>query len=203
MRRALITALLAALLAVPIASGQIAPTPEPVLGERLVLERVSGVVRFRADGEWRELTGSLEAPFPAAVDATRGVVRVTTTTGEAQFSKGQFVARQAKSTGALTDLRLAGGNFGRCTGGEARASARRVSIRKLFGKGKGKFRTTGRFSAATVRGTEWLTDDSCVGTLTAVSSGVVEVRDFITRRTTKVRRGHTYRATRGPGAGLD
>jgi hypothetical protein len=201
MRRAQPLALFAAVVVlVPLAGAQ-AP-PEPTLGKTFVLERSSGTVRVKTDAGWSDVTVATVVPFGATVDTTAGVARITTATGNGLFWKGRFVAKQAARTGALTDLRLSGGDFSKCTAAEARAS-RRVSVRKLFGKGKGRFRTTGRFSAATVRGTEWVVDDSCVGTLTTVESGTVEVRDFITKRTVKVRKGHRYRATRGPGAGLD
>ena len=48
----------------------------------------------------------------------------------------------------------------------------------LWGNGKGKFRTNGKYSSATVRGTIWLTQDRCDGTLTTVKRGTVSVRDF-------------------------
>ena len=57
-----------------------------------------------------------------------------------------------------------------------RSSSR--SVRKLWGKGKGSFRTEGRRSSATVRGTWWLVEDRCDGTFTRVRQGTVDVRDF-------------------------
>ena len=42
---------------------------------------------------------------------------------------------------------------------------------KLWGNGKGKFRTDGKYSSATVRGTIWLVADRCDGTLTQVRRG--------------------------------
>ena len=45
---------------------------------------------------------------------------------------------------------------------------------KLWGSGKGKFRTNGKYSAATVRGTIWLVEDRCEGTLTKVPRGTVQ-----------------------------
>ena len=47
----------------------------------------------------------------------------------------------------------------------ARASAKKPKSRKLWGQGSGNFRTVGQYSAATVRGTRWLVQDSCAGTL--------------------------------------
>ena len=62
----------------------------------------------------------------------------------------------------------------------------------------GRFRTRGRYSAGTVRGTVWDTSDRCDGTLTVVRRGSVRVQDFSKRRTITVRAGQSYlaRATR-------
>jgi hypothetical protein len=65
---------------------------------------------------------------------------------------------------------------------------------KLWGSGKGKFRTNGKYSAATVRGTIWLVEDRCEGTLTKVRRGTVRVRDFRRKKTVTVKAGHTYLA---------
>jgi hypothetical protein len=64
----------------------------------------------------------------------------------------------------------------------------------LWGNGKGKFRTDGKYSSATVRGTIWLTQDRCDGTLTTVKRGIVSVRDFKRRKTVSVKAGHSYLA---------
>ena len=65
---------------------------------------------------------------------------------------------------------------------------------KLWGSGKGKFRTNGKYSAATVRGTIWLVQDQCNGTLTKVTRGTVQVRDFKRKKTITVKAGHSYLA---------
>jgi hypothetical protein len=62
----------------------------------------------------------------------------------------------------------------------------------------GRYRTRGRYSAATVRGTIWDTVDRCDGTLTKVTRGTVVVRDFRKRRNIVVRAGKSYLA-RAPG----
>jgi len=48
-----------------------------------------------------------------------------------------------------------------------------------------------------VRGTIWLTRDTCDGTLTIVKRGVVAVRDQVRKKTVTVKAGQTYFA-RGP-----
>ncbi len=58
----------------------------------------------------------------------------------------------------------------------------------------GQFSTRGRYSAATVRGTDWGVKDRCDGTLTLVHRGTVDVLDFATRKTIVVRAGHSFLA---------
>jgi hypothetical protein len=70
-------------------------------------------------------------------------------------------------------------------------------VRRLRGSANGRFRTRGRYSAATVRGTIWDTADRCDGTLTRVQRGVVDVRDFRARRNVTVRAGRSYLARAG------
>jgi hypothetical protein len=76
----------------------------------------------------------------------------------------------------------------------ARAAASKPKTRRLWGDGKGSFRTKGQYSAATVRGTKWLVQDSCAGTLTRVVTGSVSVRDNVRRKTVVVRAGKRYLA---------
>ena len=75
----------------------------------------------------------------------------------------------------------------------AAALSRRI-LGLLRGNAKGHFRTVGRFSAATVLGTNWGVRDRCDGTLTVVRTGVVVVTDFILHTNVTVRAGQTYLA---------
>jgi ferric-dicitrate binding protein FerR (iron transport regulator) len=85
----------------------------------------------------------------------------------------------------------------KCKQGEASAAARRKK-RRLWGDGSGRFRTKGSYSSATVRGTKWLTQDSCAGTLTRVRRGKVAVRDFVKRKTVNLKKGQQYVARPNP-----
>ena len=74
-------------------------------------------------------------------------------------------------------------------------------VRRLWGSDSGgRFRTHGRHSHATVRGTRWLTEDRCDGTLTRVTEGAVVVRDLARRRRVLVRAGHSYLARKRAAA---
>ena len=65
-------------------------------------------------------------------------------------------------------------------------------LQTLRASAHGSFRTKGRYSAATVRGTVWDTIDRCDGTLTIVYSGMVLVTDSVTHQTIAVHAGHSY-----------
>jgi hypothetical protein len=76
----------------------------------------------------------------------------------------------------------------------SRASRRR---RSLWGRDSGgRWRTHGQNSVATVRGTRWLTQDRCGGTLTRVTQGAVVVRSRHSDRRVLVKAGDSYLARR-------
>jgi hypothetical protein len=117
----------------------------------------------------------------------------------------QVLQSRKRSAKGLTEVRLKGASFRRCGAGssaspaQAQASRRsRRRIRRLRGNGSGRFRTRGRYSSATVRGTDWTVTDRCDGTLTTVKRGRVSVRDFRRRKTITVRAGKRYLA-KAPG----
>jgi hypothetical protein len=137
------------------------------------------------------------------VNTLGGTVRMTATLGggqknSADFYQGLFTIFQKRARKAVTTLRLDGGNFRLCGRGAATAltidAKSKKPVRRLWGSGKGRFATRGRYSSATLRGTKWLTQDQCNGTLTRVLQGVVQVRDFRLRKTVNVRAGRSYLA---------
>ena len=145
-----------------------------------------------------------QIPVGSTVDATNGTVRLTSAKDAkggkqvGHFSEGVFKIEQKKKE-ALTTLSLTGGGLKSCgkklpPGGSAKVTAARRKKRKLFSSVKGRFRTRGRNSTATVRGTEWRMTDTCAGTLTEVKKGSVLVRDLTKRKTIVVKKGHSYLA---------
>jgi uncharacterized repeat protein (TIGR01451 family) len=178
----------------------VAPPP-PVPGRAANIAPVSGVVLYRPRGGTRflPLTQETQLPFGSQIDTRRGRVRLQSARGggavdTADFYAGLFAIFQARVQGAVTELRLAGGTFAVCPPGLRRPAAAGSPIRRLWGDGKGRFRTRGRFGAATVRGTRWLTLDRCDGTLVRVVSGRVLVRDFVLNRSVPLRAGRSYLA---------
>jgi hypothetical protein len=178
----------------------------PTAGKTVVVARVSGVVRVHLPGAagFSALHGARVVPLKTTVDALRGVVRLTSADGSGSFYQGMFqvfepnVAPVGAGKGRLTDLHLVGGSFKGCkrklAGAGAGAGADAKPIRRLWGNAKGRFRTQGRFAAATVRGTRWLTADFCTGSEVTVRAGVVAVRDLVHGKTVNVPAGKKYDA---------
>jgi virginiamycin B lyase len=182
--------------------------PPPVVGKSAVASVVSGTVLIRVPGSDRYVafTGDRNIPVGSVIDATHGRVHLVFATDanggtrEGDFYGGAFVIHQAQANNAVSELQLARGSFGQCKASASKRRSRGVfaarkrkrKVRHLWGDAHGRFRTRGSHSAATVRGTKWLVEDRCDGTLTKVARGVVAVRDFTRRKTVTVRAGHSY-----------
>jgi hypothetical protein len=181
-----------------------APAPPPELGKTVALAAVSGKVTVRAPGGATvDLTSATALPTGTRIDTRQGEVALTSaldaagTTQTGRFSGGVFEVRQSKSGKGLTQIVMAGGNWDSCRTSPyvKRAAARtkaRKPIRKLWGSDDhGRFQTHGGGSVATVRGTRWLTTDTCDGTRTTVLEGAVSVKSRRTGKTHMVTAGHT------------
>lgn len=184
-----------------------APLPPPVLGATVNLEFGHGTVTVRLPGgRGRTLTGSRQVPVGTRVDATGGLVRLTGTTDSAgtsataKFFDGAFEVHQDAGSGSATpvDLKLRVTKAPTCGTAKSlqarKRGKRRAKGRGLWGRGKGRFRTRGRHSAATVRGTWWYVGETCKGTFTRVRAGAVDVRDLPRRRTIRLGSGDSYTA---------
>jgi hypothetical protein len=185
------------------------PTPVRGVTARAVPEQGTVLVKIGKKG-FVPLTSLGQAiPVGAILDTRHGTVALTTAKGAkgtkgtqiGHFSGGQFRFAQAKKS-PLTTLSMTGAGLNACSrlprGGSPRVTAaKRKRRRSLFSNVHGQFRTRGRNSDATARGTSWQMTDTCSGTRTTVRSGVVLVRDFTLRKTKRVRAGHSYFARAG------
>jgi hypothetical protein len=176
--------------------------PPPVAGQTVNAALRSGKVRYRLPGAsaFLALTAPLQLPMGTTFDTTAGRVTLTSAsdaqgdTQHAWFYEGTFTVGQTQGDQPVTTLALAGAKPVCPKTASARATTKRRKSRHLWGDGKGRFRTAGAFSSATVRGTRWVVVDRCDGTLTRVVRGVVAVRDFRRKTTVLVRAGHQYLA---------
>ena len=184
------------------------PVPPPSLGRSVGADVVSGTVRVRTPGSsgYAALDDAGSLPVGSTIDARDGVLTLTAALpgGGAQtgtFWGGLFGVRQDRGTG-MTHLfvRRPAGCSVRAAGGVAESFGkrrRRPPQNDLWGSDShGRFSTHGANSAATVRGTRWLTVERCDGTLTRVVSGRVLVRDLRTGRRVMLTANRQYLARR-------
>jgi hypothetical protein len=184
--------------------------PPPKQGRVFNVEPVSGTVKIRvvkrgkgvhgAGSAFTRLDEAQQVPVTTEVDVTKGRVRMTLAADQrgnlqkGEFYEGVYTTSQPRTGArAVTELRLSQ----RLTcqpNKKGKLTASRVRSRRLWGNAKGRFRTRGRHSTATVRGTIWLTKDTCNTTTTTVRQGVVEVRDLVKRKNVRVKKGKSYTA---------
>jgi YVTN family beta-propeller protein len=185
-----------------------AKLPLPKLAVRGNLTPVSGSVLVKLPGSstFVALTAVGQIPFGTVVDATHGSVSVTTvgphgTTQTITLSEGEFVLTQSRN--GMVVATLAGGDFSRCPTALERAHIARSAsthaagkhvVRKLWAEGHGNFTTDGNYASASVRGTRWLTEDLCEGTLVHVATDRVAVTNRVNHRHLIVKAGHSYLA---------
>jgi hypothetical protein len=201
--------------------------PPPIAGKSVVAQVTQGRVFIRVPAgkrirrgsrrgrrsavasarRFRRYRGKANIPVGSVIDTRRGRIAITSaadlrgTTQRAVFYAGVFQIRQRRSSRPVTDAALVTSRRG-CGSGSARGSQRRRRVLgRLWANGRGRFRTRGRYSAASVRGTTWLTEERCDGTLTRVRKGTVAVRDRVRGRTVLLTAGQSYfaRAQRASG----
>jgi hypothetical protein len=167
-------------------------TPTPRLGKSVVVEVATGTVTVKKPGgAAAPLDAQTTIPVGSMVDATKGVVSLTAVrnTGGGRntgtFWGGRFTIRHPTGHPGMTELVLHDKPSCPSTRQARAATARRGRPVELWGHDNhGRFRTRGRNSVATVRGTTWYTADTCAGTVTGVVAGSVAVRDLHSGRVT-------------------
>ncbi|HWF36193.1 MAG TPA: hypothetical protein VG295_12520 [Solirubrobacteraceae bacterium] len=168
------------------------------------------------------LTQALQLPVGTQVDARHGKLRLATATTRKSkharaksqsglFFGGLFAVGQSGSTNlhGLTVLQLLDNgvfpgapSYSGCTAGAKISHTTAVIAKKkplsnkvlqtLGANEHGNYKTKGKYSAATVRGTKFTVSDRCDGTLTHVSHGEVTVTVFRTHKHVTLRTGQSY-----------
>jgi hypothetical protein len=184
-----------------------AAPPPPVLGHSVNIKPVSGQVFILVAGKLVPVTDNQQIPTGATLDTRTGSLQLTAaSTGKGKkpqtgiFGGAIFKLTQAKN--GLTNLSLAEGAFqgapsyATCKAHKApeASAAATKTLQLLHATAKGKFRTTGRYSAATVRGTKWTVADRCDGTFTRDLVHSVAVTDFVRHKTIVLHAGQSYLA---------
>lgn len=175
--------------------------PAPIQGQTTNLTPVSGKVLVKLPGAsgFVELSTARSVPVGSTVDTRAGIVELTVdSSGQAQtaqFKYGVFQIAQSGAKGAVTELRLTGALEGCKAKRRSPVAETAAGGRRLWGSGKGRYRTKGSKGSATVRGTVWQVEDRCNGTTKLRSfKGKIAVRDFVRKRTLILRGGQGYTA---------
>ncbi len=166
------------------------------------------------NGQEVPLTEITQVTSGTVINALRGVITVTAasglkgktvniTVGGAVFKLAQTGAGPNKGqlTFNLVENLPGAPSLAVCRTGHApdrNAHASRLSSRVLqtlhASERGGRYRTVGRYAAATVRGTAWDTTDRCDGTLIGVHRGAVAVTDLVHHKTINLHAGQHYLA---------
>ena len=196
-------------------SGVVFIKPPP--GKALAGDVVADAAQASKGQGFVPLTEARQIPSGSQIDALQGSLKLVTATGQVgktqngTFGGAIFTLTQDRTgiTKGLTNLKLQEGAFqgapsyATC---QAKHKATDATIAALPTKtlqllkasGHGKFKTTGRYASATVRGTIWTVADRCDGTLTHVIRDTVVVDDFVRHKTILLHSGQSYLA-KAPG----
>jgi len=189
------------------------PPPPPVPGQSANAQTVSGTIFIREpSGQFERFTGSQQVRTGTEFDALAGSVQITIATGKkgetqhGTFGGAVFKLTETKAgpSKGLTTLSIVEGAFrgapsyavctARKAGDASAAALSSKTLQLLRASAHGKFRTQGRYSAATVRGTIWTVADRCDGTFTHDLTDSVAVTDFVTHKTIILHAGQSYLA---------
>jgi hypothetical protein len=196
----------------------------PILGRNFNISLVSGIALIKVNGVFIPLTQLRQLPVGSVIDALFGSIRLfaaVPSNGKAldarkhkkalkvetgTFKGGIYKVTQTSSgkqkglvTLSLIEAAFKGApTYASCKhkaadGAHAAALSHKI-LQTLHGSAKGKFSTSGRFSAATVRGTVWGVTDRCDGTLTRDFTDSVVVTDFVHHKKITLHAGQSYLA---------
>jgi hypothetical protein len=190
-----------------------APPAAPDLGSSFNVAPVSGLVLIQVHGTFVPLTEVRSIRPGSLINTLRGTLNLITATGNkhktqtgtfggAVFRVTQIGHGQHKG---LTTIALAEGGFKgapsyssckQTKGKKASAAAVSKKVLQLLHSTDhhGSFRTKGKYSAATVRGTVWTMADRCDGTLTHVVKDSLVVNDFVLHISVVLHAGNSYLA---------
>ena len=176
------------------------PAPlEPEHGISFLVQPAGGTVTVKEPGAsgFTPLSGLAKIPVNSVIDTRGGTVNLTAATGHlgdttednsVRLWDGLIRLEQSADTDAAATARLVqklrcgkrrGGDAkaGKSSGPTAVTSAKRR--RRVWGSGNGNYKTSGGGGTGSVRGTTWLTKDTCRGTFFKVADGIgISVFDF-------------------------
>ena len=190
----------------PDTSNQLVIGGQPKKHKKFAVAPTAGRIMVNPPGPtgFQPLVEGVSVPIGSIVDARNGTAAITTQLPggkkqTAEFWGERFKVRQPKEEGGLTEVRVRDARRD-CDGKSISAfdkisTARKKKRRGLWGRDtRGRWRTHGRGSQATTRGTIWFSEERCEGTYTKVIEGSVLVRDHYIKRNIVVDAGESYLA---------
>ena len=186
-------------------------TIEPEHGISLLVEPTGGTVLIKLPGApgFTPLSGLQKIPVDSVLDTRGGKVRVIAATGalgdttedrSVDFYDGLIRLQQAGNTNAPTVAKLIQklrcakpkGAKASAAGGPPAVTSRARSSR-VWGSGHGNYGSRGSGGTGSVRGTTWLTKDTCKGTFFKVTEGIgISVFDFDLDKIRELGPGQSY-----------
>jgi hypothetical protein len=192
----------------------IAPPPlEPEHGISFLVQPAAGTVTIKPPraGSFTTLDGLQKIPVNSLIDTRGGTVNLTAATGNlgdttednsVNLWDGLIRLEQSGDTNAVTTARLIEKlRCGKRKGGKAKAGKSSGPVasksgkrrRRVWGSGRGNYKTSGSGGTGSVRGTTWLTKDTCRGTNFKVTDGIgITVFDFDLGQAFDVGPGQSY-----------
>ena len=185
-------------------------TVEPEHGISLLVQPTGGTVLIKLPGAggFGPLHGLQKIPVNSVLDTRGGKVRVTAATGNlgdttedesVEFYAGLIRLEQGGETNAPTIARLVQKlRCGKTKGAKASAGGPQAvssasGSRRAWGSGHGSYGSRGSGGTGSVRGTTWLTKDTCKGTFFKVTEGIgISVFDFDLGKTLQLGPGQSY-----------
>jgi hypothetical protein len=191
-------------------------TYEPEHGISFLIEQTAGSVKIKEPGErgfedLNKLNNGGNVLVNTVVDTRGGRVEVTAATGNfaattpdnsVVFYDGLIRLKQKGARNAPANAKLVGklrcpkGTAGQAKAGKSSgpvATTSRKRRRRVWGNGSGNYSTSGSGGTGSVRGTTWLTRDTCRGTFFKVTEGLgISVRDFDLGQRVQLGPGQTY-----------
>jgi hypothetical protein len=193
-------------------TGREPPPPAPLIGAKVNVSVISGKVWIKVGKNgFQPLTEGTQIPTGAEVDSLHGTMQLISagaskhSTQTATITGGVFKLTQTRTgpNKGLVTLTLIYGAFPNapttavCTPHHRKAQDAALSARllqTLRASASGRWRTSGRFAAATVRGTVWSITDKCNGTLFHAIAHSILIQNFVRHISFLLRPGHSYLA---------
>jgi hypothetical protein len=193
--------------------GPVTEGDAPQHGISVLVKPAGGDVKVKKPGErgFSDLKKRETIPVNSVVDTRGGRVEVTAATGNFAdttadtsllFYDGLISLQQARTPNAPATAKLVeklgcpnnvGGEAKAGKSSEPVATTSRKRRRRVWGSGSGNYSTSGSGGTGSVRGTTWLTKDTCRGTFFKVIDGIgISVLDFDLGQTVELGPGQTY-----------